>query len=96
MKAQKGSRGMDQLFNLSARLGWVVRSTPRPPYPREREEVPIAAEVGWAPGILWTGAENLSSTGIRSPDRPARSVSLDRLSYPGPEFNISTGSINIV
>jgi uncharacterized protein YkuJ len=30
------------------------------------------------------GAENLASTGIRSPDRPARSGSLYRLSYPNP------------
>jgi hypothetical protein len=28
------------------------------------------------------GAENLAPTGIRSPDRPARSQSLYRLSYP--------------
>jgi hypothetical protein len=28
------------------------------------------------------GAENLSPTGIRSPDRPAHSQSLYRLSYP--------------
>jgi len=40
---------------------------------------------GWAgPGPVWTGAENLASTGIRSPDRPARSESLYRLSYLGP------------
>ena len=32
----------------------------------------------------WTGTENLSSTGIRFPGRPARSESLCRLSYPGP------------
>ena len=30
------------------------------------------------------GAENLAHTGIRFPDRPARSESLYRLSYPGP------------
>jgi len=36
------------------------------------------------PGPVWTGAENLVPTGIRSPDRPARSESLYRLSYPGP------------
>jgi hypothetical protein len=29
------------------------------------------------------GAESLASAGIRSPDRPARSESLYRLSYPG-------------
>ena len=33
---------------------------------------------------VWTGAENLASTGIRSPDRPARTQSLYRLGYPGP------------
>ena len=38
---------------------------------------------GWVgPGPVWTGAENLASTGIRSPDRPARSESLYRLRYP--------------
>jgi hypothetical protein len=30
---------------------------------------------------VWTGAENLVPTGIRSPDRPARRHSLYRLSY---------------
>ena len=33
---------------------------------------------------VWTGAENLAPTGIRSPDRPSRSESLYRPSYPGP------------
>jgi hypothetical protein len=38
---------------------------------------------GWvAPGPVSTDAENLAPTGIRSPDRPARSQSLYRLSYP--------------
>jgi len=36
------------------------------------------------PGPVWTGAENLATTGIRFPDRPARSESLYRLSYPCP------------
>ena len=38
------------------------------------DPVPIVQEAGWAPGPVWTGAENLAVTGIRSPDRPARSV----------------------
>jgi hypothetical protein len=49
-----------------------------------KDPVPIAQEAGWAPGPVWTGAENLAPTGIRSPDRPARSESLYRLSYRGP------------
>jgi hypothetical protein len=49
------------------------------------EPVPIVQEAGFAPGPGWTGAENLATpTGILSPDRPARSESLYRLSYPGP------------
>jgi len=38
------------------------------------------------PGPVWTGAENLASTGILFPDRPARSESLYRLRYPGLPF----------
>jgi len=55
-------------------MGWVVNTTPRPLYPRERDSVPIVQEAGWAPGPVWTGAENLAFTGIRSPDFPARSA----------------------
>ena len=35
---------------------------------------------------MWTGAENLPPTGIQSPDRPARSESLYRLSYTGARY----------
>jgi hypothetical protein len=35
-----------------------------------------------------TYAKNLNPTGIRSPDLPARSQSLYRLSYPGPWLKI--------
>ena len=47
--------------------------------PQERP-VRIVQEAGWASGPVWTGAENLTTTGIRSPDLPARSESLYRLS----------------
>jgi hypothetical protein len=46
-----------------------------------KDQVPIVQEDGCAPGPVWTGTENLAPTGIRSPDRPARSQSLYRLSY---------------
>ena len=45
----------------------------------------MVQEAGWAPGPVWTSAEILVRTRIRSPDRPARSKSLYRLSYPGPQ-----------
>jgi hypothetical protein len=36
-------------------------------------------ETGLAPGPVWTCAENLAHIGIRSPDRPSRSVDANRL-----------------
>jgi hypothetical protein len=71
-------------------MGWVVNATPLSLYPRERDPVPIVQEAGWAPGPVWTGAENLVPTGSRSPDRPARSESLYRLSNPGPRLKQET------
>jgi hypothetical protein len=41
-----------------------------------KDPVPILQEAGWAPGPVWTGAENLAPTGIQSPDFPDRSESL--------------------
>ena len=70
-------------LNLGASWGWVVNATLRPLYPRERL---CAHSIG-----IWLGpragvedVENVAPTGIRSPDRPARSQSLYRLSYRGP------------
>ena len=51
----------------------MVNATPRPFYPG-KDPVPILKEAGWAPGPVWTDAENLVPTGIRSSDRPARSA----------------------
>ena len=49
-----------------------------------KDPVAIVQETGWVRGPVWTGAGNLAPTGIRSSNRPARSESLYRLSYPGP------------
>ena len=54
----------------------------RPFFTPGKDQVPIVQESGLAPGPVWTGDENLASTGIRSPERPALSQSLYRLSYP--------------
>ena len=57
--------------------GW---STPRPGrFTPGKDSVPIVQEAEWAPGLVWTDAENLAHAGIRSTDRPARSESLYRL-----------------
>jgi hypothetical protein len=37
-------------FNLGAKRGWVVNATPSPLYSRERDELPITQESGWAQG----------------------------------------------
>ena len=42
----------------------------------ERDPVPILHEAGRAPEPVWTGAENLASTVIRSLDRKFRSQSI--------------------
>jgi hypothetical protein len=84
MKAQRGSRGnLYSFFNLGDRWGWVVNATPRPHYSRERDPLPIEQEAVWAQEPVGTREENLAPVGIRSPDRPARSKSPYRLSYPG-------------
>jgi hypothetical protein len=83
-QAQSVDRGIALPFrDLCIRRGCVVSITPRPLYPGE-DPVPIVQEAGWAPGPVWTFTKNLAPTGIPSPDRPARSQSLYRLSYPGP------------
>jgi hypothetical protein len=49
--------------------------------PPGKTQYPLYRRLG---GPVWTGAENLAHTGIRSPDRPDRSTLLYRLSYPSP------------
>ena len=81
--AHRGSRSIAILFlDSGTRRGWGVSVTPRPHFTSGKDPVPIVQEAGWAPGPVWTGGENLAPTGIRSPDRPARSQSLYLLRYP--------------
>ena len=60
-----------------------------------KDTLPIVQEAEWAPGQVWTRAENLAHTGIRSPDPPARSESLYGLSYPGPLFLASIQNMSL-
>ena len=54
--------------------GW---SAPRSrPQNAGKDPVPIVQKAGWAPGPVWKVTGNLDSTGMRSPDSPARSVSM--------------------
>jgi len=42
----------------------VVSVTTRPLFIPRKEPVPIVQDYGWAPGPVWTGAENLAPTRI--------------------------------
>jgi len=63
------------------RRGWGVSVTPRMLFSPGKDPVPIVQEAGWAPGPVWTGAENLAPTGIWSPDHAAHSQLLYWLCY---------------
>ena len=59
----------------------MISSTPRPHFTPGKVPIPIVQEAGWAPGPVLTGGKyRLHRDSI--PDRPARSQSLYRLSYP--------------
>jgi hypothetical protein len=70
MKTQKGRSGIALLFNIVlSRGGWLPPRHGR--FSPGRRHGTIVYEAGWAPGPLWTGAENLAPTGSLSPGRPA-------------------------
>ena len=83
--AQRVCRGIALLFHdRGTRSWWVVSSTPRPYFTPGKDPVPIpiVQEAGWAPGTVWRGGKS-RSTGIRSPDRPARCSVAKPTELPG-------------
>jgi len=73
---QEGSAGMWSKGIASLILSlctgwWVVNTTPRSLYLRERTSLPNVQEATWAPGLVWRGADNLACTGILTPNHPA-------------------------
>ena len=46
--------------------GSALRLPPPAASTHGKDPVPIVQEAGWALGPVWTGAENLAPTGIRS------------------------------
>ena len=80
--AQRVGRGIALLFhNRGTGRGWVVSNIPRPHFTLWKDPVPILQEDGWAPGPVWTGGKSRPHRDSIA-DRPARSQSLYRLSYP--------------
>ena len=78
-EAPEGEYRYRSIFSLTSALngdGWSKL------YPRERPSPHCTG--GWVGSEpVWTSAEILAPTGIRSTHRPARSESLYRLHYPG-------------
>ena len=84
-QAKKPRGGCSSTLSLTSALDGDWWSTPLPGrFTPGKDPLPFVQKVGWAPGPVWMGAENLGSTGIQTLDRPAHSESLYRLSYPGP------------
>ena len=61
---------------------------PRPLYSWGRDPVPNVQEADWAPGLVWTGAENLATHWDSNSDCPANSEPIYRLCYPGPPLRV--------
>jgi len=83
-----------QFFSCSIsalRWQWAINVTPRPLCSRKTNKVPILEEAGLSPGPAWANMEIrkcITTTGdLRTPDRPARCGSLDRLRYMFEIFN---------
>jgi hypothetical protein len=83
-RPRTGYEGPGRVYRYSSTLsltsvldgvGSPRHATPRSLYPRERNLTPTRQGAGWAPEPVWTGAEGLVPTGIRFPNRPARSES---------------------
>jgi hypothetical protein len=62
-----------RILNLGTIWWRVVSFTLLPLEPRKEPLVLIGEKAGWAPAPVWTATENLATTGIRSPNHPARS-----------------------
>jgi len=80
--ADRGSRVIALLsHDYGARRGWKVSVTLRSLFTPGKTRKLLYMRLGGPQGRSGR-AENLDPTGIRSPDRPARSQSLCRLNYP--------------
>jgi len=79
--AQGVGRVITLLFHDRGTRRRCVVSTPRPHFTPGKDPVPILQKAGWASGPVWTGGKSRPYEDS-IPDRPARSLSLYRLSYP--------------
>ena len=74
-------------FSLTSALdggGWLANATPPAALPPGKTRYPLYGRLVGPQGRSGRVRKISPPTGIRPPDRPARSESLYRLSYPGP------------
>ena len=93
-RSPEGEQRYSSTLSLTSGLDGGTWSTPRPGRFTPQGKKPGTHCVGsWmGPRAGWTGEKNLASTGIQSPDRPALSEWLYRLSYRCP-FSFTVTSI---
>jgi len=107
--AHRGSRGIALLFlDHGTRRGWGVSVTPRSLFTPGKSRYPLYRRLGGPQGRSGKVRKISPPTGIRSPDRPARSQSLYRRHYPvhvhtlGPlklfflRFKINVLTVNLI
>ena len=81
--ADRGSRGIALLFHdHGTRRGWGVSVKPRSLFTPRKVSYPLYRRLGGSQGRSGQVWKISPLTGIRTPDRPAHSQSLYRLSYP--------------
>jgi hypothetical protein len=78
LEGPQGEQRHSSTLPLTSALYGVESHAPDALGPGNRSGCPPA---GWAPGPIWTGAENLAPTGDQSSHRRARSQSLYRLTH---------------
>jgi len=84
--AQRVGTGIALLFHdRGTKRGEWSAARPSRTLPPGKDPVPIVQEDGWAPGPVWTGGKSRPHRDS-IPDRPARSQSLYRLSYPAHNY----------
>ena len=72
----------------------MVTAALQPFYPGEGNRYPLHRRLGGPHGQPGRSGENLTFTGIRSPEHPARSDTLYRLNFPGPH-NPDTRNVKV-
>ena len=96
--AHRRSRGIALPFHdHGTRRGREVSVTPRPLFTPGKDPVPIVQEAGWAPGPVWTDAENLAPHRDSIPGPSSPQPIAIRTTLPGPQRGANNArEINLI